>query len=141
MTLQLEHVNITVRDMDEAIRFLRTALGDLVVRGGGQSDQGTWVKKWCHLGTDSVYVAIEEVSVAAKGDRAGAEKTGINHAGFVVEDVEAIQRKMEQAGYSSAMAEPHPYRKRLYVTDREGITWEFVQYLSDDPAERNDYSL
>ena len=141
MKLQLEHVNITVRDTDETIRFLRTAFEDLVVRGGGQSDRGDFRKKWCHLGTDSVYVAIEETSIAAKGERVPAETTGINHAGFVVEDVEAIQRKMEQAGYSSAMADPHPYRKRLYATDGDGITWEFVQYLSDDPAERNDYSL
>ena len=32
-----------------------------------------------------------------------------------------------------------PYRKRVYFTDPEGNDWEFVQYSSDDPAERNDY--
>ena len=32
-----------------------------------------------------------------------------------------------------------PYRKRVYFTDPEGNDWEFVQYSSDDPLERNDY--
>jgi len=36
--------------------------------------------------------------------------------------------------------EPHPYRKRVYFSDRTGFEWEFVQYFSDEPKERNDYS-
>jgi hypothetical protein len=35
----------------------------------------------------------------------------------------------------------HPYRKRVYFYDPEGNDWEFIQYLSQDPAERNDYKL
>ena len=141
MNCQLEHANITVQDIDRAIQFLSTAFPHLKVRGGGESDHGTWQKKWLHLGTDDTYVALEETTIAAKTDRKPAEETGINHVGFVVDDVEGIQQKMEAAGYKSAMAEPHPFRKRLYVTDGDGITWEFVEYVSEDPAERNDYSL
>jgi hypothetical protein len=29
----------------------------------------------------------------------------------------------------------------VYFYDPEGNDWEFVQYLSDDPADRNDYIL
>lgn len=29
----------------------------------------------------------------------------------------------------------------MYVTDQDGIMWEFIQYLSDDPAVQNDNSL
>jgi hypothetical protein len=34
-----------------------------------------------------------------------------------------------------------PYRKCVYFYDPEGNVWEFVQYLSQDPAERSDYKL
>jgi hypothetical protein len=33
----------------------------------------------------------------------------------------------------------HAHRRRIDFNDREGNDWEFVQYLSDDPAKRNDY--
>ena len=35
----------------------------------------------------------------------------------------------------------HPFRKRVYFNDAEGNDWEFVEYLSQDPLERNDYEL
>ncbi len=28
----------------------------------------------------------------------------------------------------------------IYFLDAEDLEWEFVEYLSDDPKERNDYS-
>ena len=44
------------------------------------------------------------------------------------------------AGYKeSTPPNTHPHRKRVYFYDPEGNDWEFVQYFSDDPAERNDY--
>ncbi|MFQ6130453.1 MAG: VOC family protein [Armatimonadota bacterium] len=141
MNCRLEHANITVLDIDRAVEFLTTAFPHFRVRGGGQSDHGTWRRKWLHVGTDSTYVALEQTTIAAKAERRPERETGINHAGFEVDDVADILRKMEAAGYKGTMAEPHPFRKRLYVTDADGITWEFVEYLSDDPAERNDYSL
>ncbi len=33
------------------------------------------------------------------------------------------------------------HRTRIYFLDGTGTEWEFVEYLSEDPAERNDYSL
>jgi hypothetical protein len=49
---------------------------------------------------------------------------------------------MLAAGYrDSTPPNAHPHRRRLYFYDPEGNDWEFVQYLSQDPAERNDYRL
>ncbi|MGK0469954.1 MAG: hypothetical protein ACJAR0_000416, partial [Candidatus Azotimanducaceae bacterium] len=33
----------------------------------------------------------------------------------------------------------HPYRERAYFYDGCGFEWEFVQYLSEQTSERNDY--
>src|SRR5438128_1943254 len=35
----------------------------------------------------------------------------------------------------------YSYRKRIYFFDRDGNDWEFVQYLTDDPAKRHDYTI
>ncbi len=64
------------------------------------------------------------------------------HLAYEVDDVEALCERMKSAGYrDSTPPNAHPYRKRRYFYDPEGNDWEFVQYLSQDPAERNDYQL
>ena len=141
MNCQLEHANITVMDLDRAVEFLTTAFPQFVVRGGGEADRGTWKERWLHLGTDSMYIALVEPSIASRTARRPERETGINHVGFVVDDVNDIMQKMERAGHKHALVDERPARRRLYVTDDDGITWEFVEYSSDDPAVRNDYSL
>ena len=41
----------------------------------------------------------------------------------------------------STVPNSHPFRKRVYFNDAEGNDWEFVEYLSQGPLERNDYEL
>jgi len=108
MKCELEHANVTVLSLAEGVTFLTTAFPHFRVRGGGESDHGAWRKKWLHVGTDSVYVALEETTAASRSRREPHRETGINHVGFVVEDVEDIKQKMEAAGYTATLAEPHP---------------------------------
>jgi catechol 2,3-dioxygenase-like lactoylglutathione lyase family enzyme len=66
---------------------------------------------------------------------------GLNHLGFEVEDATALRDRMLAAGYrETGVPNTHPMRSRVYFADAEGIDWDFVEYLSSDPAERNDYS-
>ena len=58
-----------------------------------------------------------------------------------VDDVQALCGRMKSAGYKDSPPNAHPYRKRVYCYDPEGNDWEFIQYLSQDPTERNDYKL
>lgn len=142
MDFYLEHANITVGDIDKAIKFLTTAFPDFKVRGGGESETGGGIRKWLHIGTDVTYVALESVSSKDEGTRRLYRDVGINHIGFVVEDVEAIIKRLKNAGYKESISvEPHPFRKRVYFYDSDGIEYEFIEYLSDDFSERNDYSL
>jgi len=130
---EVEHANINVRDLDEAVTFLTTALPHFKVRFRGKSETGD---PWFHIGTDSTYIALNLLSpdITPLGDR-------LNHVGFVVDDAEAVQKRCLAAGYQGGWVdEPHPHRKRIYIRDHEGLEWEFVEYLSEDPAERNDYS-
>jgi len=140
MALRLDHANLVVRDLDETIRFLTIALPAVRVRGQGKTWTGA---RWVHLGTDDFYLALHQATEAA-GEAwvPYAGKRGTNHLGFEVDDVEALRARLRAASYcDSTVPNAHPHRKRVYFYDREGNDWEFVQYLSDDPAERNDYSL
>ena len=140
MSLRLDHANLAVRDLDEAIRFLQTAFPEFQVRAEGRTWQGA---RWVHLGTQELYLALSEAPVApAEAWKPYTGKPGLNHLGFEVDDAEAVRARLAAAGYEdSTVPNAHPYRRRVYFHDREGNDWEFVQYLSDEPAKRNDYAL
>jgi catechol 2,3-dioxygenase-like lactoylglutathione lyase family enzyme len=106
-----------------------------------EADRGEWQEKWVHIGTDEMYVCLNEATKTEVSGREAMEETGINHVGFEVADLDAIMSRMEAAGHKHSLAEEPPARRRLYVNDASEITWEFVEYLSDDPAVRNDYSI
>jgi catechol 2,3-dioxygenase-like lactoylglutathione lyase family enzyme len=140
MKLYLEHANITVSDIDGTIKFLTTAFPHFKVRGKGKSETDGIIRQWLHLGTDETYVALEQVSSRDEGNRRPYKDIGINHLGFVVEDVETIVANLKKAGYRESIeVEPHPFRKRFYFYDPDNTEYEFIEYLSDDFAERNEY--
>lgn len=141
MSGRLDHVNLNVLNIDRAVRFLRIALPEFRVRGGGTTDHGDWTESWQHFGSDDVYVCLNESSRGRPSERNGREETGINHVGFTVDDVDALLAAYESAGFRHARMDESPSRLRLYVTDRDGITWEFIQYLSDDPAVKHDCAV
>ena len=140
MAFRLEHANLCVRDVDGMIRFLQTAFPEFRVRGQGLTQEGM---RWLHVGTDESYIALSQ-SRFEPGQRWKPYEgmPGVNHLAYEVDDVSTLRRRMLSAGYrESTPPNAHPHRKRLYFYDPEGNDWEFVQYFSENPAERNDYTL
>lgn len=145
MAARLEHANINVRNIDEAIRFLTTAFPEFRVRGRGEVEGRPWV----HVGTDTSYLALNEFQNGAGGGTGGTDGTPavefgsepLNHLGFVVDDAEALATRLHAAGFREGfVAPPHKYRIRKYFLDADGNEWEFVEYLTEDPALQNEYS-
>ena len=139
MAIRMEHANMIVRNIDDTVRFLNAAFPDFKIRREGRDDR----KRWMHIGTDDTYIALNEASAEpAEKWVPYSGKPGINHLGFEVDDVEALRDRLAAAGFEdSTYPNKHPHRKRVYFNDADGNDWEFVQYYSDDPAERNDYEL
>ena len=132
----LEHANLTVKNLDEAIRFVTTAFPHFVIRGQGVSDGVPWV----HVGTDTTYLAFSQ-EPEIQSERTPYDDPGFNHLGFAVEDVEAVASALRAAGFEEGFrVDPNASRHRVYFLDTDGIEWEFVQYFSDDPQIKNDYS-
>jgi catechol 2,3-dioxygenase-like lactoylglutathione lyase family enzyme len=140
MTARLEHANLCVRDIDGMIRFLRTAFPDFRIRADRTDADGS---RWVHIGTNESYLALNAADVTP--DRAWEPYSGlpgVNHLGYEVDDADALRERMLTAGYEeSTVPNAHPFRKRVYFLDPEGNDWEFVEYLSANVAERNDYQL
>lgn len=139
MAIRLEHANMIVRDIDATVKFLQTAFPEFLIRKeGGDGDD-----RWLHIGTDDTYFALNQAKhEPAEQWQPYSGKPGVNHLGFEVDDADALRERMRAAGYTdSTVSNNHPHRKRVYFYDPDGNDWEFVQYFSDDPAERNDYEL
>lgn len=129
----LEHIHVNVDSIGATEQFLRAALPEFTVRGGGDDPH---YGQWLHIGTEDNYIALTQVP--------GAEPMpNLRHIGLQVDDIEALIERLQGAGYAPSDAsalEGHPHRRRVYFADGNGLYWEFVQYLSEDPAQRNDYS-
>ncbi len=140
MSIRLDHANLAVRDVDEMIRFLQTAFPEFRIRGEGKAEHGL---RWVHGGTDETYIALNEAAEEpAESWAPYGGKPGLNHLGYEVDDSEGVRARLVAAGYrDSTVPNDHPHRKRVYFYDAEGNDWEFVEYLSDDPAERNGYDI
>jgi catechol 2,3-dioxygenase-like lactoylglutathione lyase family enzyme len=140
MNVRLEHANLLVRDVGATIRFLQTAFPEFRIRFDARLSDGTG---WMHIGTDETYIALAQSTVEPENRwQPYAGVPGVNHLAYVVDDVETLQKRLKAAGYQdSTPVNNHPYRKRIYFFDSDGNDWEFIQYLTDDPAKRHDYSI
>jgi catechol 2,3-dioxygenase-like lactoylglutathione lyase family enzyme len=135
--IRLEHANLSVVDADAMTRFLQAAASEFRVRGEGVDGRG---RPWRHVGNDEFYVALQTVPENARREPYG-DITGLNHLGWEVDDLDALEARMQAAGFSPNMrADEHPARDRRYFYDPDGNDWEFVCYHSERVEERNDYS-
>lgn len=134
--IYLEHANITVNNLQESIQFFQTAFPHFKIRGGGNA-----IREWVHLGDDHTYIAINQATEHHIKAENNYEKIGINHLAFVVTNVEDIAKKLLHNGYKRDYPKQvEEFRIRDYFADADGNQFEFVQYLSDIPEERNKYS-
>jgi len=137
--MYLEHSNISVSDLDKAIRFFSAAFPDFRIRGRGRSETPGNERDWIHFGDDTTYIALEEATKERSGHLT-YRNPGINHIGFVVEDMDTVVERLEAAGFSENMRDySHPSRRRSYFYDADGNEYEFVEYMTENPEERNQY--
>ncbi len=135
--IRLEHANLSVTDADALTHFIEAAFPSFRVRGAGNDGAG---RPWRHVGDEQFYIALQTVPAGAVRTPYG-DTPGMNHLGWEVDDLDELRQRMEKAGYPPNLwDDSHPARRRLYFYDPDGNDWEFVEYASDDPTQRNDYS-
>ena len=139
MNPRLEHANLTVRNIDATLAFVRTAFPSFGIRHDACDSNG---RRWVHVGSDDVYLALQQATVEPTETWVPyTGRPGVNHLAFEVGDVQALRQRLREGGYvDSTIPNAHPHRTRVYFHDPDGNDWEFVQYHSAEPAQRNDYA-
>ena len=132
---RIEHINITVPDVDAAINFIKIVAPDFEVRKDSKPSDSY---RWVHIGNEKSYFALQEAHLAAvpKNRLQPYRNYGINHVALVVSDVQEIEKRLIDNGYQKGIDTPvEKFRKRIYYLDNAGFEWELVEYLSDKPDE------
>ena len=120
--MRLEHVNLTVSDLDRSAALYTELLG-LKERWRGHTSGGA---RAVHLGTDDWYVALFEGAPQSPGTT--YTNVGFNHFGVVVDDLDAVVARLDAFGLKAHMQSDVPPGRRAYFFDHDGLEVELVQY-------------
>ena len=137
--LRLEHINIVVSDIEPTLKFLRAAFPDWDIRGEGRDEWEGHPRRWLHFGDNDNYLTLNDHGRGAQRDLKGTSP-GLAHIGFEVPSVGDVIARLKEAGFEpSHLGASHPYRNNVYYIDDGGLEFEFTEYLSEAPEEKNLY--
>lgn len=135
--IQIEHINLVVDDIPSTLAFYQAAFPHWFVRDEGQGEWYGKARNWLHFGDDYQYIALSDHGEGNNRDLSG-HQVGLAHFAFVTHHLDALIARLQQAGYPVAKpGADEPHRKNVYFVDPAGFEVEFVEYLSDNPKERN----
>ena len=119
---RIEHVNLTVSNLDRSIAFFEKLCGWRLRLRDDHGVRG----EFAHVGDDDTYLALW----ADGGDYAGQQKgRPLNHVGIAVADLDAAESVVFDAGlipFGHGKYEPGP--RTFYFFDWDGIEFEVVSY-------------
>ena len=124
---QIEHANISVTDPERSAALFKALLG--------------WEERW--RGPSIKYGWSLHVGDSASGDTYLALYTGehvkgnyekgapLNHVGFTVDDLDAAERVVADAGLEPFGHDDYEPGRRFYFFDWDGIEFEVVSYSGE----------
>lgn len=121
--MYLEHVNLTVTDLDRSIAFYCDLL-DVPLRWKGAIDED---RLGAHVGDGRWYLALFQATEAG-GVESDYGRPGLNHFGFVVDDLDEARRRAEVLGATVHREADYDPGRRIYFFDPDGHEVELVQY-------------
>lgn len=137
--MKLEHANLVVKEIKPTLDFLLTAFPRWKVRGSGKSAWNDTQRNWVHVGNTDYYITLNDHAKGERRDNQG-EKPGLAHLGFAVSDLNDVIERLTKKGYEiDIIGRDHPYRQSIYFCDPAGCQFEFIQYKSVIPEEKNMY--
>jgi catechol 2,3-dioxygenase-like lactoylglutathione lyase family enzyme len=137
--VRLEHVNLVVKEIQPTLNFLLTAFPKWNVRGSGAGVWGTTQRHWVHVGDADYYITLNDQAEGELRNINGITP-GLAHLGFVVDDLNDLIERLISKGFEvDILGRDHPYRQTVYFCDPAGFQFEFMQYNSLKPEEKNMY--
>lgn len=120
-TGHLEHVNITVSDIERSAALLERLCG-WHIRWRGPSLMGG---ETIHVGSEAAYIAVYTRGPLSQPFAKGAP---LNHVGLVVDDLDAAEAAVKAAGLKPFNHGDYEPGRRFYFFDWDGIEFEMVSY-------------
>ena len=123
---RIEHTNITVSDPQATADMLCNLFG-WKIRWEGPSLGGG---RTIHVGNELDYSAVyrpPELSGESRQDNYGVAG-GLNHIGVVVEDLDATEARIREAGFDTFNHADYEPGRRYYFHHADGIEFEVVSY-------------
>jgi len=124
--MPIEHVNYTVTDPDATAQELIDIFGWKIRWQGAAISGGRTV----HVGEADSYVALYTPpgKLSAPPDNY-TQLGGMNHIGVVVNDINAVEQKVIDAGYEPTNHDDYEPGRRFYFDGPDGIEFEVVTYV------------
>ena len=139
---RLEHLNVTLTDLDRATRALQAIVPQWSVRGGGTwRDEAGHDVAWRHVGDAFQYIALYETP-PGRALSASGPRSAFNHLCLVVDDLDATLARLRAVGIPlDHIGGGTEHRRSAYVMiEPERLQIELVAYDSPVPSERNVYA-
>lgn len=122
---QLEHVNVTVSEPLKTAAMLEQLFGWKIRWQGPAKNEGYTV----HVGAEDSYLAVYSLGDPNKTVSLTYQTTGgLNHIGIVVDDLDATEARVLNAGYKPHNHGDYEPGRRFYFNDDDGIEFEVVSY-------------
>ena len=121
---RIEHVNVTVSDPERAAALMEKLFGWRVRWKGPARDGGRTI----HVGSDDHYVALYTGRSVAYSADDFAKGRPLNHIGVEVEDLDAVEARVIDAGITPFSHGDYEPGRRFYFLDPDGIEYEVVSH-------------
>ena len=125
--ITLEHVYLSVVDLDRTLAFYRRLFPDWIVRWEGKRQDGRWVHFGAAGDGQPSYLSLAE-HLGAAAAMTPYTTVGPQHVGFAHPDVDALIARLAPAIKPTDYVDDGAYR-RAYFQDPDGIELEVVQRL------------
>ncbi|MDW3182520.1 VOC family protein [Roseobacter sp.] len=125
MTVRLEHANYTVSDGEATAAWMQKLFGWHIRWKGDATSGGQSI----HVGSDTQYLALYTPArdTSEKAD-SYTTRGGLNHIAVVVDDIDAMEEAVKEAGFTTGNHADYEPGRRFYFHDHDDIEYEVVQY-------------
>ena len=122
---RLEHLNVTVRDPDATAAMLVDLFGWRVRWQGAAIHGGRSV----HVGgADSDLAVYAGLGAQVAAGNSYVQRGGLDHIGIVVDDLNAVEKRVKAHGYEPVNHADYEPGRRFYFREENGIEIEVVSY-------------